>query len=748
MLYRFTVPPDHHRGPQFLQPVFQTLSQLDLQGETLTLFLDSQQETVGLSLLIPPALQANVLPLLQNQFPDSRLEPVSSNQPEMSFVETRLLGISPSILPLAEEAEFHDRSRNLTGDPLAGLLQAVQSDADLRKEIRFQVSPLLSWEQRQLEQQYQRTRQRFLSRPDENRLVPVWSRMGQRFSLSFPFWLPPGRHQSMSPICEDFLNRLQRKLQQPLFACRVQLTVRSPTPLNPEQSRAAFAQLAAAFHPFYPDQKFPRETFPSTRRNQRRKRCFITPRELALLWHPPTESVQIEKLGRVHFRELEPPIQLPAAGSGVMLGITRFRQTGKPVVIPNADLLRHLMILGKTGMGKSTLLLQILHSVVQRGNGVMLLDPHGDLAESALQLIPSARTNDVLYFDAGDNLNSVSFNPLDCTSENAQQRALRASGILTVFRKLFQLEQAPRLEHILRHCLLTLVEVPCSTLLDIAPLLTDKRFRNQCLQQVSDPLVRAFWTEEYERWSERYRMEAIPAVLNKTSVFSGNPLVRQIIGESRNRLHLRQLMDDGKILIANLSKGRAGHEASALLGSLLVTSLELATMSRASLPETERRTFTVLIDEFQNFTSPSFADLLSEARKFGLSLVLANQFLDQIDELTRAAVFGNVGTLISFQAGATDARLLAEQLGENRVRPQDLISLPRFTACVQLLLDGMPQPAFTMRTRSPDTLPFDPQRAETVKRVSRERYGGMADSRSTNEQDFLAGSAADGIMAA
>jgi hypothetical protein len=300
-----------------------------------------------------------------------------------------------------------------------------------------------------------------------------------------------------------------------------------------------------------------------------------------------------------------------------------------------------------------------------------------------------------------------------------------ASGIVASFKKLFGDSWGPRLQYILSNALLALLEVPGTSLLSLQQLLSDPAYRKTISARVSDPVVKMFWEREFAGWKPQYQADALPAIQNKIGQFLSQPILRGIVGQSRSRLDLRSIMDEGQILIVNLSKGKIGEDASNLLGSLLVSGIQLAAMSRADIPESERRDFFLYVDEFQNVCTESFATILSEARKFRLSLTIANQYLAQMDEATAAAVFGNVGSLLAFQVGASDAEMLATQLGGG-VTPQDLMALPKYTAYVRLLTDGMPGRPFSMETLPPP-LPDRQGRSTIIRRTSRHRYARSAD---------------------
>jgi hypothetical protein len=335
------------------------------------------------------------------------------------------------------------------------------------------------------------------------------------------------------------------------------------------------------------------------------------------------------------------------------------------------------------------------------------------------QRLPSYRTNDAILFDAADAARPIAFNPLACPDR--RQRHLVVSGILSTFKKLYGEFWGPRLEHILRNTLYTLLDVPAATLGFVPRLLTDARFREQMLRQVSDSVVSDFWTREFAQWPPKLQAEAISPILNKVGQFLTNPVLRHILDQPKSRLDLRQVMDTRRILIVNLSKGRLGDDASTLLGSFLITAVQVAAMSRADIEESRRVDFYLYVDEFGCFATDAFADILSEARKYRLNLIVANQYLAQLSESTLAAVFGNVGSLLVFQVGAQDAPTLTEQLG-SPAEATDLLMLPKYHAYARLLIDGQPSQPFSMRTMGPPRNPQDPRRAEIVRRVSRRRY--------------------------
>lgn len=347
-----------------------------------------------------------------------------------------------------------------------------------------------------------------------------------------------------------------------------------------------------------------------------------------------------------------------------------------------------------------------------------LIDPHGDLAEAALRTVPAERTNDVILFDPGDTECAVAFNPLDCPDERRMDQV--ASGVVTSLHKMYD-SWGPRLEDTLRNAVYAAIEER-GTFLTVLRLLSDVAYRESIVARLREPMVRSFWQQEFSGWPATYRVEAVAAIQNKIRPFLTNRSVRAIVSQSQRSLDLRRIMDDGKILIVNLSKGRIGEDNAAMLGALLVSSLQEAAMRRADAPESKRRDFSIVIDEFQNFTTGSFATIVSEARKYGVCLTVSHQYYKQLDERTAAAVAGNVGTIISFAVGGDDAEWLAGTMSKTagQLEPHDLRNLPKYTACVRLLIDGVPSAPFTLRTLPPPVAVED--RSEIIRQHSRRQY--------------------------
>ncbi|MFA4818823.1 MAG: DUF87 domain-containing protein [Patescibacteria group bacterium] len=396
---------------------------------------------------------------------------------------------------------------------------------------------------------------------------------------------------------------------------------------------------------------------------------------------------------------------------------TNFRNQSRRFGIKLDDRRRHVYIVGKTGMGKSVMEENMVYNDIRAGQGVAVVDPHGDLVENLLELIPAKRINDVVYFNPSDVDYPVAFNPLETV--DPKYRHLVSSGLIGVFKKIWADSWGPRLEYILRNAILSLLEYPGSTLLGITRILVDKYYRRKVLEKVSDPVVRSFWIDEYDNYNEKFRTEAISPIQNKIGQFLSSSVIRNIVGQPKSSIDLREIMDQGKILLMNLSKGRVGEDNSALLGAMMITKIQLAAMSRIDTPERERRDFFLYVDEFQNFATESFANILSEARKYRLNLTIAHQYIEQLGEVVRPAVFGNVGTMVLFRVGAEDAEFLEKEFEPVFTR-EDLVALPKYHIYLKLMIDGVTSDPFSAITLPPAAVKTNNR--DKVIRVSRERY--------------------------
>ncbi|MBI4100505.1 type IV secretion system DNA-binding domain-containing protein [Candidatus Microgenomates bacterium] len=443
--------------------------------------------------------------------------------------------------------------------------------------------------------------------------------------------------------------------------------------------------------------------------------------EVASLWHPPA-GLKVSNLSWIKSMPSEPPENLPVAEDADKENINFFARTefkNKPTTfgIRREDRRRHIYSIGKTGTGKSTFLANMAISDFRKGEGLAVIDPHGDLSEILLDYIPSFRINDVVYLDPSNQARSFILNPLEV--KNPAQKELVVSGIIAIFHKLYAQTWGPRLEHILRNCLFALLDVKGASFLEVPQFLSDKNYRQKIVEKIPDNVIKNFWINEFERMPINLQVEATGPILNKVGQFLSSPLIRNIVGRPQSTIDLEEIMNKGKILILNLSQGRLGEDAAALLGAMFITKFQLAAMSRISIPENERRDFFLYVDEFQNFATTSFIKILSEARKYRLNLVLANQYIAQVSEDVQAAILGNAGTLMSFAVGAGDARRFFYEF-DQLYKESDFTSLANHQIIVKLTIEGHISRPFLATT-----LPLPDCRTQNrVKalQVSQERY--------------------------
>ncbi len=400
-------------------------------------------------------------------------------------------------------------------------------------------------------------------------------------------------------------------------------------------------------------------------------------------------------------------------------GLTTFRNEMRKFGIKTDDRRRHFYCIGKTGMGKSNMMENMAIQDIQAGRGIAYVDPHGEGAEKLLDFVPANRINDVIFFNPADLDYPIAFNVME--KVDFRYRHLVSGGLMGVFKKVWPDVWSARMEYILNNSILALLEYPDATLLGVNRMLADPEYREKVVSKITDPIVKSFWTTEYARYTQRYEIEATAAIQNKVGQFISNPLIRNIIGQTKSTIDMRDIMDSEKIFIMDLSKGRIGEDNSRLLGALLITKLQLAAMSRVDIPEDNRRDFYLYVDEFQNFATESFANILSEARKYRLNIVLGHQYIAQMEEEVRDAVFGNVGTLVVFRVGAEDAEFLEREFSPE-FTAEDLVNLPKYNVYLKLMIDGVAGHPFSAQTLPPP-MPLEISNRDKIVNSSRERYG-------------------------
>lgn len=456
------------------------------------------------------------------------------------------------------------------------------------------------------------------------------------------------------------------------------------------------------------------------------KNQILNVAEIASLWHIPGALITLPNIGWGKQLRTEPPENLPTATGAnkeekqqiTFIGKTEFKNQEATFGIKRSDRPRHIYVIGKTGTGKSWLLANMIIEDIRKGEGVAVVDPHGDLVQIVLDYIPASRINEVCLFNPADPDYAYPLNPLEVT--NMSQRELVASGIVAIFYKLYAHSWGPRMEHILRNTLLTLTAVPNTTLADVIGILTDRQFRNKILSQLTDKNLVRYWEKEFEPMGDKMMQEAISPILNKVGQYVSSPLIRKNIIWPQSKVKIEEIMNQGKILLCDLSSGKIGEDNSALLGAMVVTQIQQAAMNRAFIPESERKPFYLYVDEFQNFATTSFIKILSEARKYKLNLTVANQYMDQLDEEIQDAILGNVGTLISFVVGSRDAYILEREFGKLFTQ-DDLVTLGRYQILLKLCVDNQTSTPFFA-----STMPLPAcinQNKEKIIKNSRERFG-------------------------
>jgi len=458
--------------------------------------------------------------------------------------------------------------------------------------------------------------------------------------------------------------------------------------------------------------------------------------ELASVYHLPHTNVETPNIVWATSKTAEPPAKLPViTGNSAIdenisaFGLTNFRGINHQFGMLRSDRSRHVYIIGQTGAGKSGTLQLFALSDIFHNQGYAIIDPHGDLAVDNMRFIPGSRLADVVYFNPADTAYPLGFNPLEVTNPN--QKSNISSEVIGVLKRMFGESWGPRLEYILRYTILALLDRPETTMLDITRMLTDKAFRKETLGYCQDTVVLQFWNVEFASWNDKFVSEAIAPVLNKVGAFTANPIIRNIIGQPKSTFNIRKIMDEGKILIVNLSKGLIGEDNAAILGAFLVTKIQLAAMSRSDIERIEdRRPFYLYVDEFQNFATDSFATILSEARKYGLNLTVANQYISQMNDTVRDAVFGNVGTMICFRVSADDAPILAKQF-EPQFEPTDLLQMHNRNFVINMVIQGEKSPAFSARS-----LELPPPQIDNTGRIVENTRRIYSRSRAEVEQEI------------
>ncbi len=448
----------------------------------------------------------------------------------------------------------------------------------------------------------------------------------------------------------------------------------------------------------------------------------FSPDEIATIFHLPYKEEGISQISQMTAKTAPAPENIPNDiendNTIALFGETNYQNKNISFGLKSVDRRRHLYIVGKTGVGKSKLIELLIKSDLENNRGVVLLDPHGDLSQEVLALVPSSRKHDVVYFNPADVDYPVGFNPMEGVS-TFEFRQNVVSGFISIFKKLFGFNWNERLEHVLRYTTLALLDYPASNILGITRMLTDNQFRQEVIQYISDPQVKKFWATEFASWNEQFAQQAIAPIINNVGQFIANPIIRNIVGQSKTGFSLDEILNKEKIFIANLSIGKLGEENSALLGSMLITKIWQTAMARANIGEEERKDIFMYVDEFQNFATGAFANIFSEARKYRLDLTVSHQYMQQLPPEVRSTIFGNVGSIVSFRVGGEDAQILAKEF-EPVFTTSDFLNLDSRNFYIKMSVDGLTVRPFSGRTITLEKVSLD--NSAQITDFSRKKY--------------------------
>lgn len=713
------------------------IHQAQRSGEQIGLYFGSADDRVTLFIECDNHLEELVFDPIAANYPNCALTTIENFDEPLSGWATWSadLMLVPEVFPILRHAQFEDLLNGIFADPVSAILRAVKPDEGIRCSVSMHLVPA-SRRRRRIARLALRILDREFFR-HHHRLAEFYAEhITRRRAWLFAWMLGLLARGSPHPIRttldtsasrlhdrEDDLQAGSAKIGGHLFETRIILIAHAPEHAA-DTAADGIRQLAGAFGAFT-QSRLARFHLGKIRRGMprhlSRKGSLLSHEEIATLFHPPTATVAAEQMQTMEFRELEPPPRfLSGTESGaVTFGRPLFRGDTRSIGMDADARRRHLYVVGSTGTGKSTLLLNLIHQDMLAGRGLTVLDVHGDLAASVIERVPRHRTNDAIVFDAAAE-HVVPFNPLACPDPERMDNVV--SDVVSAFKKLND-SWGPRLENLLRCAVFIAVEQR-GTFIDTLRILTDKAYRDAAVAQLSDEIVRTWWQYEFASWSAAYRTEAIASVTNKLMPFLTSRQLRAITSSSaKQSLDLRRVMDEQKILIVNLSRGRLGPDNATLLGSLLLTAIEQAAMTRAEMPEADRRDHFLYLDEFQSLTTPSTSIMLSESRKYRLALTLSHQLTRQLDPATYQSVIGNCGTLLSFRIGMEDAELLAPAMSKHpgQLLPADLCNLPNYTAYARLLIDGEPSRPFSLRTLPPSPV-IDMNRSAIVRRASQHRH--------------------------
>ncbi len=664
--------------------------------ERISFEIAVQNKRIGFYVWVPEHLKSFVEEQIYAQYPTvhiSEVEDYTAKNNELPLptqLTSELKFIADKALPIKTFPSFEV-------DPLAAITATLaQFEENEEAWIQFVLRPAPSnWHKK-----------------SEKYAAKIRTKTGGNMSgLATALWAPPAPQSGSAPKLAEHetarANAAETKSQKLAYEMNVRIVYRGNTTMSLARMRvqaitASFRQFNTTYlngFALSASSDNPKQLDIYRNRAFKKQSLICNIEEVASLFHLPHTNVETPNILWANAKTAEPPANLPLVTeanreSVSPIAITNFRGHNTMFGIKREDRGRHLYIIGQTGVGKSGMLELLTISDIYSPFGFAVIDPHGDYAINILKRIPAERANDVIYFNPADTDFPIAFNPMEVTDQKLKTHT--ASELIGVLKRMFD-SWGPRLEYILRYSLLALLDYPDATMLDITRILTDKKFRNEVLEYVDDPVVRNFWTVEFASWNDKFAAEAVAPVLNKVGAFTANPIVRNIIGQPKSSFNIRKIMDERKIFIVNLSRGLVGEDNASLLGALLVTKIQMGAMSRADIPQEQRVPFYLYVDEFQNFATDSFATILSEARKYALNLTVANQYTAQMSIEVRDAVFGNVGSIVSFRTSADDARIMQKYF-EPQFTDHDIVHMHNRHFAISMIIEGEKVPAFSATT--------------------------------------------------
>lgn len=697
-----------------LHGILRDKNELKMSGglqEHLSFEIASVNGQIRFYVWVPKALRSFVEGQIYSQYPSVQIHEADEDYVAHEYkhgviYSSEVVLTDSEMLPIKTFANFEV-------DPLAGITGALAKLESTGEEVWIQILC------RPIADEWHKASYSWIKSIQKGSIIGSGSGLMWFAGLLEALWRPPepgkgGGEKELSDRDKTRIAEAEKKATKLGYQVKIRLVYLGESTVN---ARLRMQAIVGTFKQFNSTNlngfKMSGASFKKEDLNGYRNRTFgndgfiLNIEELASVFHLPHTNVETPNVVWASSKNAEPPAKLPIiTGNSAIdenisaFGMTNFRGINHQFGMLRSDRSRHVYIIGQTGAGKTGTLELFALSDIFHNQGYAIIDPHGDFAVNNMRFIPGSRLNDVVYFNPADTAYPVGFNPLEINDYNRNMKPNISSEVIGVLKRMFGESWGPRLEYILRYTILALLDRPETTMLDITRMLTDKNFRKETLEYCQDTVVLNFWKIEFASWNEKFATEAIAPVLNKVGAFTANPIIRNVIGQPKSTFNIRQMMDEGKILIVNLSKGLIGEDNASILGSFLVTKIQLAAMSRSDIPRIEdRRPFYLYVDEFQNFATDSFATILSEARKYALNLTVANQYISQMSENVRDAVFGNVGTIISFRVSADDAPLLAKQF-EPQFEANDLLQMHNRNFVVNMVISGEKAPAFNATTLS------------------------------------------------